>query len=237
MKAFRALQAASLILAATAAGVTEARGRLQTRQTRVELMPGARAGRVVLANSGDTALAAQIRVYRWTQRDGEDVLEPATDLVASPQVAEIAAGADQLVRIVRTGTGPVATEQAYRVVVEELPGDPSKQAASAVAVRMRYVLPAFVQAADTPPESLSCRAEAARLVCRNDGGRAVQLGASQFVDANGRTVELSEGLLGYVLAGSTRHFPFDAKTLSAGAPRELKVLLNGAPSTLVLASP
>lgn len=233
----RALMAASLVLAALAAGTAEARGRLQTRQTRVDLAPDVRAGRVVLANSGDTTLAAQIRVYRWTQRDGEDVLEPATDLVASPQVVEIAGGADQLVRIVRTSTTPVAREQAYRVIVEELPGDPDKQPGSAVAVRMRYVLPAFVQSADVLPDALACRVTGAVLACRNDGARAVQLGATRFIDASGREVELSEGLLGYVLAGSTRHFPFDAKTLAAGAPKELKVLLNGAPSTLVLAAP
>lgn len=237
MAPMRALLVASLVLAATAAGTVEARGRLQTRQTRVELPPDTRAGRVVLANSGDAALAAQIRVYRWTQRNGDDVLEPATDLVASPQVVEIAAGADQLVRVVRTSTAPVATEQAYRVVVEELPGDPSKRVGSAVAVRMRYVLPAFVQSAQVLPDALSCRVADAVLVCRNDGARAVQLGASQFIDASGRTVDISEGLLGYVLAGSTRHFPFDAKALATGAPRELKVLLNGAPSTLVLAAP
>lgn len=237
MSPLRALAAASLVLAAVAAGTVEARGRLQTRQTRVDLPPGARAGRVVLANTGDTALAAQIRVFRWTQRDGDDVLEPATDLVASPQVAEIAAGSDQLVRIVRTTSGAVAEEQAYRIVVEELPGDPSKQATSAVAVRMRYVLPAFVQSAEATPEALSCRIEAPRLVCRNDGGRAVQLGATELVVSGDKTVKLTEGLLGYVLAGSTRHFPIEATALSAGVPRELKVLLNGSPSTLVLAAP
>ncbi|TZF90977.1 fimbrial biogenesis chaperone [Cognatilysobacter lacus] len=237
MQTLRALLVASLVLAASAAGTADARGRLQTRQTRVELAPGARAGRIVLANSGDAPLAAQIRVFRWTQRDGDDVLEPATDLVASPQVVEIAAGTDQLVRIVRTAGGPVASEMAYRVIVEELPGDPTHQANSAVAVRMRYLIPAFVQAADAAPEALSCRVEKSVLVCRNDGGHAVQLGASTFVDATGRSIELSEGLLGYVLAGSTRHFPFDAKALANAAPRELKVFLNGAPSTLVLAAP
>lgn len=237
MQPLRALLVASLVLAASAAGTAEARGRLQTRQTRVELAPGARAGRVVLANSGDAPLAAQIRVFRWTQRDGDDVLEPATDLVASPQVVQIAGGTDQLVRIVRTATGPVASEQAYRVIVEELPGDPTKQANSAVAVRMRYLIPAFVQSNENAPEALSCRVDKAILACRNDGSRAVQLGASAFVDATGRSVELSEGLLGYVLAGSTRHFPIDAKALGAAAPKELKVVLNGAPSTLVLAAP
>jgi len=236
MHVLRALMVASLVLAASAAGTADARGRLQTRQTRLELAPGARAGRVVLANSGAARLAAQFRVFRWPQRDGDDSLEPATDLVASPQVVEIPAGADQLVRIVRTTGAAVASEQAYRIIVEELPGDPTQQAGSAVAVRMRYLIPAFVQAADAAPQALACHVDKAVLTCRNDGGRAVQFGASQIIDANGRALPLSDGLLGWVLAGGRRNFPFDAKVLAgAGAPRELKVLLNGAPSTLVLA--
>lgn len=237
MKALHALAAASLVLAASAAGTAEARGHLQTRQTRVELPAGTRAGRLVLANSGDAPVAAQIRIYRWTQPGGEDLLEEDPGLVASPQIVEIGPGAEQLVRVVRASAESPSQEQAYRVVVEELPGDPGEQATSAVAVRMRYLIPAFVRATRAAPEALSCRLDAAQLVCRNDGGRAVQFGASEFVDAHGKTTELSSGLLGYVLAGSTRQFPFDGDKLAAGIPRQLKVLLDGAPTTLDLAGP
>lgn len=237
MKALHAFAAASLVLAASAAGTVQARGHLQTRQTRIELPTGTRAGRLVLANSGDAPLAAQVRVYRWTQVDGADVLTEDPGLVASPQIVEIGAGAEQLVRVVRAASTAPAQEQAYRVVVEELPGDPAEQAGSAVAVRMRYLIPAFVRAARTEPDALSCRIAPAQLVCRNDGGRAVQFGASEFVDAQGRSVELSNGLLGYVLAGSTRHFTLDGDKFAAGSPRALKVLLDGAPTTLDLATP
>lgn len=234
---YRALAAALLVLAASAAGTVDARGHLQTRQTRVDLAAGTRAGRLVLANSGDAPLAAQIRVYRWTQRDGEDVLEPDTGLVPSPQVVEIAAGGEQLVRVVRSSTGVAEHEQAYRIVVDELPGDPSKDATSAVAVRLRYMIPAFIRAADSAPEAVSCKVQGPMLACNNSGGRAAQLGASQVVDSRGRVVDLSTGLLGYVLAGSTRHFPFEADKFSASAaPRELKVSLNGLPTTLDLAA-
>lgn len=233
----RALAASLLVLAAFAAGTVDARGHLQTRQTRVELPAGIRAGRLVLANSGDAPVAAQVRVYRWTQRDGEDVLEPDTSIVPSPQVVEIDAGGEQLVRLVRSSTAAVANEQAYRVVVDELPGDPAKDATSAVAVRLRYLVPMFVRAANAAPEAVRCHVQGAVFACSNAGGRAAQLGASQVVDSQGKTVDLSTGLMGYVLAGSTRHFPFDADKFPArGAPRELKVSLNGLPTTLDLAA-
>lgn len=229
----RALAASLLVLAALA-GTVQARGHLQTRQTRVELPAGTRAGRLVLANTGDSPVAAQVRVYRWTQVDGADVLEPDSGMVASPQVVEIAAGGEQLVRVVRATGTPPASELAYRLVVDELPGDPSQDASAAVAVRMRYLIPAFVRAADAAPESVQCAVRAAQLECANSGGRAAQLGASQVVDASGKTVDLTTGLLGYVLAGSRRDFPFDPQNTAGTEPKQLKVLLNGLPTTLDL---
>lgn len=226
--------AASLLVLVALTGTVQARGHLQTRQTRVELAPGVRAGRLVLANTGDSPVAAQVRVYRWTQNNGIDVLEPDPGLVPSPQIVEITAGGEQLVRIVRADAAPIAAEQAYRIVVDELPGDPSEDASAAVAVRLRYLIPAFVRASDAAPESVHCAVRVDQLECSNSGGRAAQLGASEVVDAHGRTSELTNGLLGYVLAGSQRSFPFQPQNAAGIEPRQLKVLLNGLPTTLDL---
>lgn len=209
------------------AGSLHARGQLQTRQTGVDLPAGARAGRLVLANSGDAPVAAQIRVYVWTQEDGEDRLEPTDDLVVSPPIVEIPAAGEQLVRLVRADASPPAGELAYRVVVDELPGD-SDAAENAVAVRMRFLIPAFVRAADPAPTDLRCRIAISTLVCENRGGRAAQLGATELMDAAGNTLQVSPGLLGYVLANSSRSWPLPAEGLAAlGQPRTLEVLLNG----------
>lgn len=229
----RAFAAALLVLVALT-GTVQARGHLQTRQTRVELAPGVRAGRLVLANTGDAPVAAQVRVYRWTQKDGADVLAPDPGLVPSPQVLEISAGGEQLVRIVRADATPVANEQAYRIVVDELPGDPAEDASAAVAVRLRYLIPAFVRAADAAPESVQCAVRGEQLECSNRGGRAAQLGASEVLDAHGRSSELTDGLLGYVLAGSQRDFPFQPRNAAGLQPTQLRVLLNGLPTTLDL---
>ncbi len=225
--------ALSLVLAI---GSAEARGHLQTRQTGIELPAGTRAGRLVLANTGDARLAAQIRVYAWTQDGNEDQLNPSTDLMASPPIVEIAADAEQLVRLVRPADGPVAREQAYRVVVDELPGDPGATEGSAVAVRMRFLIPVFVRATDPAPIALECRLEAAALACRNTGGRAAQLGATSMTDAAGHKVEVTSGLLGYVLANSARRFPLESdKVAQLGSGLKLQVMLNGEPVTLDLA--
>ena len=123
--------------------------------------------------------------------------------------------------------------QAFRIVVDELPGQGEADAGSAIKVRMRYVLPAFVRAPDPAPASLDCRIEPGAMVCHNTGGRAAQLGRSHLLVAGGRKVELSPGLLGYVLAGSTRRFELDAPVMAvARSATQLEVLLDGQPATL-----
>lgn len=228
-----ALAAAALALALLA-GAAQARGQLQVRQTSVELPPGVRGGRLVLANAGDAPVAAQVRLYAWTQAGGEDRLEPSQALAVSPAIAEIPPGGEQLVRVVRNATAPAAQEQAYRLVVDELPGDPGAEAGQAVQVRMRYLVPAFVRTADPAPAALDCALEPAALVCRNRGGRAAQLGASGLVARDGARLELTPGLLGYVLAGSTRRFALDAKALGGKAWSTLEVQLNGQPASIAL---
>lgn len=224
-----------LVALALVAGPVHARGQLQTRQTGVDMPAGVRAGRLVLANSGDKPVAAQIRVYKWTQAGGEDVLDPSNELTASPAIVEIPAGAEQLVRVVRADASAPASEQAYRVVVDELPGDPDADATNAVTVRMRFLLPAFVRVENATDPVLACHVAAATLTCRNTGGRAAQLGATTLVGTGGKSAEITPGLLGYVLAGATRSWPVDAARLAAaGAPASLKIQLNGQPTTLAL---
>ena len=232
----RRLAAATAIVLALVAGAASARGQLQTRQTGVDLDAGSRAGRVVLANTGDSPVAAQVRIYAWTQVDGVDVLEPTEAMVASPPIMEIPPGGEQLVRVVRPTASRVEREQAFRIVVDELPGPGDTDAGSAVKVRMRYVLPAFVRASDPAPASLDCRIEPAAMVCHNTGGRAAQLGRSHLVGTGGSKVELTSGLLGYVLAGSIRRFDLDTRMVAAaGTAMQLDVVLDGHPATLPLA--
>lgn len=228
---------AGLAVLALMGGVAHARGQLQARQTSVDLMPGNRGGRLMLGNAGDSPVAAQIRVYRWTQDGNEDVLEPSNDLTVSPPVVEIAGGADQLIRLVRNSDAAPQREATYRVVVDELPGDPAAQQGSAVTVRMRYLIPVFVRAVDPAPAALECHLDAAQLRCTNRGGVAAQLGASRLLSADGRSVQITEGLLGYVLAGSSRRFPLDAEKLGPAAQwKQLEVRLNGQPATIALSA-
>jgi fimbrial chaperone protein len=223
------------LLCALLAPASMAKGQLQARPTLVELAPGATAARMILANTGDAPVSAQVRVFAWTQADGEDRLADTRAIALSPPIVRIPPGGEQVVRIVRQGPA-AAGEGSYRLVVDELPAPPATGEASGIAFRMRYVLPLFVRAAGASAPDLRCRLAGVQFSCDNRGGRAAQLGSSRLRDAGGHAVTLSPGLFGYVLAGSSRRWTLGAASLTAlGSELQLETRLNGQPVTIPVA--
>lgn len=211
-----------------------AQGRLQAGPTLLEISPRSTTTHLTLRNTGNAPIAAQVRVYEWSQDGGKDVLVPSESLVVSPPITEITAGTEQIVRVIRFGPPADVGDQTYRIVIDELPW--REDSGGGVSLRMRYVLPLFVRAANADAPALSCAMDTvlAQLSCWNDGGQAAQLGASRLIDEHGRILVLSEGLLGYVLPGSRRHWRFpdvSSDSWSRAAPR-LETHLNGRPMTL-----
>jgi len=203
---------------------------LQISPVSIQFRAGQGASGINLQNYGETSLLGQVRVYAWDQRDGQDVLTPATDVVASPPVMEVAARSTQVIRLVRRNPAQGAAEQSYRILIDEVPRDDA--AGSGVAIRLQYSVPAFVQGADpqAAPKldwKLFRRDGAWMLRVRNGGSLHAQIGAATL-RANGKDYALSKGLLGYALAGKMREWrlPVDG-SVELGAPgAELAIQAN-----------
>lgn len=71
-------------------------------------------------NAGSNPINAQVRVFHWSQSDYGDKLAASQGLVISPPMLTLAPGGRQLIRVIRTGPPP-ATEDAYRLSINELP--------------------------------------------------------------------------------------------------------------------
>ncbi|WP_353189321.1 fimbria/pilus periplasmic chaperone [Pandoraea pnomenusa] len=189
---------------------------LQVSPVIVNLPPAQPATTLTLGNSGDAPIHGQLRLYAWTQDHGANVLAPTDDLIASPPIVRIAPGERQIVRLVHVARPPARQERSYRLLVDELPPLDAPRG-EGVSIRLRYSLPVFVQAeqASAPALHFGVDTNTGALEVRNNGDRHAQLGATNVRDATGRNVELSRGLLGYVLAGQTRRF---AVRWPSGAP-------------------
>ncbi|MPZ17796.1 MAG: fimbria/pilus periplasmic chaperone [Luteitalea sp.] len=211
-------------------------GQLQAGPTLLEIGPKVAATRLLLGNTGDAPVAAQVRVYAWRQSDGEDRLVPSDQVVVSPPIVELPAGREQVVRVVRLGPPASGRDHCYRIIVDELPRA-ERAEGNRVKLRMRYVLPLFVRAAEASTPALTCTIDAGGvlLMCENSGGRAAQLGASRLLDDETQVLNLSEGLFGYVLPGSRRVWSLAAhRPALKGQTLRLETRLNGHPAKLAV---
>lgn len=219
------LSAVALVLApaASAAG-------LQVTPITLEIAHGDTSAVLWLANTGTAALQAQVRVVEWTQADQEDRLDATRDLVASPPMLEVAAGARQLVRIVRTsGATPADRERSFRLLVDELPGAGGGR--GGVQFLMRYSVPVFIapdQPQPAPRLEWHLHAQPPALEVVNTGSARAQLSEVAIVDATGARIVLSDGLLGYVLAGAQMRWPLPPDR-PPPADARLQARINGEP--------
>lgn len=196
-----------LFLACASIGATG----LRTAPTLIVLEPDSDSTQVLLSNTGDAHLQAQIRLYRWTQEDGRDRLLPAREMAVSPPLIEIGPRQQQLVRIVRLGDTPAHREGSYRILIDQLPR-PEVQGEQTV---MRYSAPVFAEprAAGTHRLTASVQRDGEhwRLRIDNHGIRHARLADLEYQDASGRRQLIAEWLAGYVLPGRYRTWTLPAR--------------------------
>jgi fimbrial chaperone protein len=225
--------AAALALACNLAGASG----LQVAPIGLEFTPASPAQGLWLTNTGDAPLHAQVRVQHWSQVNGKDELTSTQAMLASPPMLALEPGGRQLVRVIRTGGSTASgSEDAFRVLIDELP-QPDRPQASSVEYVLRYSVPVFVApAAPVDPAgiagtlraTLEHDAQGYALRVRNDGARHAQLSDVGLIGADGAQIVLAPGLLGYVLPGMTMRWPLSLDEKALGADMQLKARVNGA---------
>lgn len=193
---------AGLVLAAFMASDAAAAS-LRVAPVMLQMEAPRQAASLTVRNDGATAINVQARIFRWRQVNGEDVLEPTSDVVVSPPIASLTPGAENVIRVVRVRKDAPVGEESYRVLVDELP-DPARARAGAVTLVVRHSIPVFFTAPGAPP-SVDWRAAredgAIRLTARNAGGRHLRI-ANLSLAADGLALGEKRGLVGYVLSGA-----------------------------------
>jgi fimbrial chaperone protein len=149
-------------------------------------------------NGRSRAIAFGADAYDWRQENGRDILTPARDLMLSPGLFEIGAGAEQVVRL-----GVLAananSERAFRVVLRELPGQ-----RQATPLAFELSLPVFIAPIDARGQLEArgeLRAHGHALVLANSGRTHVRIASVETAEA---------GLIAsprYLLAGSRVEIP------------------------------
>jgi fimbrial chaperone protein len=206
--------------ALTAAAQTAGAASLQVTPLLVEVAAPGATSTLTLRNQGTQPVNGQIRVFRWTQAGGQDVLEPTDAVVASPPMASLAGRVDYAVRIVRTNKQPIAREESYRLLIDELP-DASRRRSGTIAIVLRQSIPVFFTPEErgAPKLTWSVRQEGGQVTvtAKNSGDRRVRISRLQ-VGSGKSSVVFAKGLVGYALAGSTMSWTRPAPRGFGGGP-------------------
>jgi fimbrial chaperone protein len=168
-------------------------------------------------------VTVQIRVMRWSQVDGENVLEPTTDLVASPPFATLQPKTNYTIRLVRQAEGGGEKEQTYRLLIDQLPETP-KGKAQVIGLTLRHSVPVFVRAPGVAKAKLDWSVEKGGsdlvVTATNSGNRTARLTDIRVASGSARVV-VQAGLAGYVLPGQSMSWRKSAPKGFAAGPAKI----------------
>jgi fimbrial chaperone protein len=214
---------AACLMSASAVAAT-----LQVAPVRITISADGKAGVVRLHNQSDVPTLVQVEALAWNEAVDLADMPRTNEILAVPPVVEIAAGAEQLIRLALRKPLTSGTEQAYRLLITEVPrvvGDGSQ----GVSFALRLNLPVFVTpegALPQPSWSLQREGGGAKLTLGNQGNAHVRVQSiALFEDGGANPVFVSdEG--GYVLAGRERSWQLNLASLKAGASLTVKAETN-----------
>lgn len=183
---------------------------LQVAPILLEFSPSEKVKELWLTNTGNQAIRGQVRVNTWTQSNSQDVLTPSKALIASPMVLTIPAGQRQLVRLIRSQTATTQSEQAYRLIVDELP-DPQTEKQGGLQLLLQYSIPVFFKATANDGieqglsslKGMSFKYNAHKLTVTNQSQHYKRFSQFTYIDAQGNRTSIQPGLMGYVLSGNS----------------------------------
>ncbi|PIJ48479.1 hypothetical protein BL250_15155 [Erwinia sp. OLTSP20] len=180
-----------------------------------------------LRNTGNDNADLSVRVFAWHQKNGDNILNEQNDINVVPPVVGILPADSEYIRLFTLPARRQAEEQAYRIVIDEVPRLNSPER-NKVALRMRYVLPLFVAGSQTPKgyqqdgDALPSLYPSLRwhfatqhgkrvIALQNTGPVHARLSDIALANKQGKTLRfLKRGLYGYILPGSTMYISLPA---------------------------
>ena len=182
---------------------------LQVTPVNIQVQAPGAASIITLSNPGNEPLAAQLRIFKWTRKNGKDELVPTNAVVASPPIAKLAPGQPYVVRIIRVSKTPVNGEETYRLLVDEIPDRQASVPSFGPRFAIRQSIPVFfTDPAAAPKLSWAAFIDNGRLLlkARNEGGRRVRISALNVSNGSGASLGYGDNFIGYVFGRSSEQW-------------------------------
>lgn len=191
-----------------APAIAHAGASVSVSPVRVELSKARRTAVLTIRNDGDAPTVVQAQVMAWSQRNGVAQFAETSDILVSPPLFNVAAGATQIVRLGLRRAPDPTQELPYRLFLQEVP---SAAPADRQTIRMalRISLPVFVEAIAPKPPRLAWSAYREpsgelRVSVENSGPKHVLLFDLRVGAPSANAVPVATQGPQYVLAGQQR---------------------------------
>lgn len=199
---FAVLVLAGLHFSAASSNATS----LRVSPVLIDLNAPTAASSLQIWNDAKRPINVQVRIFRWSQKNGVDNYSPATDVAVSPPISQLKPGGENMIRVVRTSKRPVKAEESYRVIVDELPTAAQKKSGT-VNLVVRHSIPVFF----SPQESkgadvvwnVSKKSGGYQVTVNNKGDKRMRIADLSLQSKGGAAVAQHPGLVGYVLGKSS----------------------------------
>jgi len=204
----------------------------------VEILSNQSAASISLFNQSNESSDLQIRVFEWTQKNGQDQLTPTDEIAISPPFLKLQSNDSYNLRVVRINPAPVSGEKTYRIIIDELPKPiDSRKAAQGVNVLLRSSLPVFVVNKDAITQlnwKIDANQEVPSLNISNIGNRHALLNDLALVDttANKSYPIKVNTVNGYILAEQVRSYSINNFTYQPNHKYSVSLTVNGKKTTL-----
>jgi fimbrial chaperone protein len=207
----------------------------------VNLAPGQTATTIEVTNRGGAPAAIQARFYAWTQAGDEDTLTPTQDIILSPPIFTVPAGASQTMRLLLRVGIVAGAERSYRLLLDEVP--PANTENRQIEIALRISLPVIVASASSGASVLQWRAERGpggeiQLTAINAGRAYAKVSAIDVTLSDGSHPKvISRGKNPYILVDANRHWTVQGSGGAAGGPLRLSVVTQAGKSEQSLVAP
>ena len=177
----------------------------------LKFSPVAETQTIKVMNPSDKQVEMTLRVYSWSDSHDLSALEETFDIIAMPPIFQVPPNSEQTVRIAVRKPLEIEREQAYRVLIGEVPSEVAPE--QAIGLNLTVSLPIFVRpdgAEAVPVWTLAKRsAKESQLVLKNEGNSYLKITKISIAPESDAMAPLFESGGGYVLSGDSRTWLID----------------------------
>lgn len=183
-------------------------GSFSVNPVRVTLSAKQPVAAITVRNAGAEPAVVQLEISAWSQDQGQDVLVPTNEVLATPPIFTVPAGKTQILRVGLRRPTTATDETTYRLVLREVP-PPAAPTQQGLRVALKISMPVFVVPAASVAPALNWRTTRTadgeiRVHLTNTGTAHVQVSKIELALAEAGTALGTQTTAGYVLPGNTR---------------------------------